>query len=496
MNWDDSSARKGASFLIDEKEFGSFFERIPFLFLVFDKRGKFIFLNRTCQEVLFNNRVLTGSVQEEFAAVLHPDDKERADASFLKVLKSDPGTDAPEMVIRYLCNDGLYRHFVWVSAVVGDRVFAIARDITDIVQKDRVLERFQEVANIGYWRLNTNTNNFVLSRSLKRIIGAPADFEYNADSARHIHSGRAFEAIYKKVEQCVQLDTPFDVEVEINTLDERKLWVKLTGAAERVENQLVGVFGTLQDISKRKYAEIALRQKSEELEKANSYLDQFVHVASHDLRAPLRGIMLLSSLIEEELQSPVLSNVKMLEHVAMLKGRVKRMDRLLESLLEFSVCGANIGQMSVFNTEVQILETFDFLSSENNRVNLRLNGKFPKIRSYIVPFSTVVRNLLQNSIKHSDRTKPLDITIEVITNDKGCEFRFMDNGPGIPHEYHKKVFEVFKTLRPRDEVEGSGMGLPIIQKLLESLGAKIWIDREYKNGACFVFTWNCEIIRE
>ncbi len=69
------------------------------------------------------------------------------------------------------------------------------------------------------------------------------------------------------------------------------------------------------------------------------------------------------------------------------------------------------------------------------------------------------------------------------------EFRVRDNGPGIDPEYHARIFEIFQTLRPRDEVEGSGMGLAIVKKTIESAGGRIWVESAKGEGATFCFTW-------
>lgn len=84
-------------------------------------------------------------------------------------------------------------------------------------------------------------------------------------------------------------------------------------------------------------------------------------------------------------------------------------------------------------------------------------------------------NLLSNAIKHNPK-KNTTITIEGFAVKGGTEFIVTDDGPGISERYHEYVFELFKTLRPRDKVAGSGIGLAIIKKILDSIGGDIWIE--------------------
>lgn len=368
---------------------------------------------------------------------------------------------------------------------------------SEYLAKDHILEQMQTVAQIGYWycELESTENDqknldqgIFVSDTVKRIFDAPNDYNVTLNTVKNLLSEAEYASAIKLLTEAVC--TPgkqFVVETELTTLKQRKIWIRITGIGEHSTGSIRPVFGTLQDISALKTIEVSLIKKSNELEKANTYLDQFVHIASHDLRAPLRGIQLLTSLIEESL--PETSDKKIFENFHLLKSRVRRMDALLESLLEFNVCAVNVGQLSTFDAKQAIKESFELLCDGESNIRLEVPGDFPTIRSYHVPFQTVIRNLIQNSMKHCNGTNPLVIHAGWRKTSQGYEFSIADNGPGIPAEYHKKVFEVFKTLRPRDEIEGSGMGLAIVQKVLESLGGKIFIDPSYKPGSRFVFEW-------
>ena len=98
------------------------------------------------------------------------------------------------------------------------------------------------------------------------------------------------------------------------------------------------------------------------------------------------------------------------------------------------------------------------------------------------------RNLIDNAIKHHNRD---DGRVELSNRSLGAfvEFTVADDGPGIARTFHERIFEVFQTLQPQDEVEGSGMGLPIVKKIVEKYGGRIGVESSEANGAAFRFTW-------
>jgi signal transduction histidine kinase len=117
-----------------------------------------------------------------------------------------------------------------------------------------------------------------------------------------------------------------------------------------------------------------------------------------------------------------------------------------------------------------------------------LADDLPILETQRVPLETVMRNLLGNAIKHHHKA---DGCISVAAEDLGdmVEFRVSDDGPGIAPAFHERIFELFQTLQPRDQLEGSGMGLAIVKKTVESMGGTITVESEAGQGAAFRFTW-------
>lgn len=224
---------------------------------------------------------------------------------------------------------------------------------------------------------------------------------------------------------------------------------------------------------------------SDELRRSNKDLNDFAYVASHDLKAPLRGIMQLSSWIEEDIVEIASDETK--EYLGLLKSRTARLEKLLDDLLTYSRIGRNLGDINSVDTEKLATEVFELLNPPSDFV-LKMDGELPIFDTLTTPLEIIFRNLIGNAIKHHDRPNGI-ITISSSENFHYYHFEISNDGPGIKPEHQEQIFEMFKTLKPRDEVEGSGMGLAVIKKILEYQGGDIQVFSDSERGASFVFTW-------
>jgi PAS domain S-box-containing protein len=237
-----------------------------------------------------------------------------------------------------------------------------------------------------------------------------------------------------------------------------------------------------------------VRERTAELERSNRELDQFAYVASHDLKAPLRAISLLAQWITED-AGPVLPPQSQ-EHLARLNGRVKRLESLLDDLLDYSRAGRIRQAPETVDTERLVKDVVDLVNPPPG-FRVLLPAPLPVLFTERVPLETVFRNLIDNACKHHHQPRQGSVTItatEVAAEPDadGCAlvaFSFADDGPGIAPEYHERVFRLFQTLKPRDLVEGSGMGLSIVKKTVETRGGTVHLDSNPGAGATLTFTW-------
>lgn len=227
-----------------------------------------------------------------------------------------------------------------------------------------------------------------------------------------------------------------------------------------------------------------LESTNHRLAQTNKELETFAYVASHDLKSPLRGIAQLSTWIEEDLNAKEFSEIE--KHTSMLRNRIHRMERLLDDMLIFYRAGKTDGKIKTVDVKHMAADLFEIQNTKAG-LNLELGQELPTFETLSTPFEQVMRNLFSNAIKHHDREHGV-IRLEAKDKDDFYEFSVCDDGPGIPEKFQERVFGMFQTLKPRDELEGSGMGLALIKKLVETYGGNIKVFSEGR-GCCFIFTW-------
>ena len=170
-----------------------------------------------------------------------------------------------------------------------------------------------------------------------------------------------------------------------------------------------------------------------------------------------------------------------------LRGRVVRMEGLIDGILEYSRVGRSKAKVERIEVARLLHETVDLLAPPAGTVEIA--PAMPTIEGDRLQLQQVFLNLIGNALKHADGERPV---IEVRLRDEGadfCEFCVTDNGPGIAPEYHERIFTIFQTLRARDEVEGTGIGLSVVKRTVENQGGQVWVESDVGKGASFSFLW-------
>ncbi len=245
------------------------------------------------------------------------------------------------------------------------------------------------------------------------------------------------------------------------------------------------IVGCLVDITNQKYTEFLLARQTRRLERSNKELEEFAYVASHDLRAPLRAISTLAEWIEADLGDVLKGETR--EQMHLLRGRVQRMDRLLSDLLEYARVGREELAVECVDVRELLAEVID-LSNTTKRFRFEIASSLPCFETAKVPLKRVFLNLLNNAVKHHHRDEGR-VTICVDDHGDYFEFSVADDGPGVAAQFHERVFQMFQTLKPRDIVEGSGMGLALVRRIVDDANGKVWLDSQEGQGATFRFTW-------
>jgi signal transduction histidine kinase len=247
------------------------------------------------------------------------------------------------------------------------------------------------------------------------------------------------------------------------------------------EDRLAVIFD---DVSESERLQRQIARQLGELERSNRELDEFAYVASHDLKAPLQDVRNLAGWIAED-AGPTLPEGSQ-RHVALLGERVRRMERLLDDLLEYSRIGRVGGAREAVSVRDVLADVVELIRPPDGFV-VEWHGESPVVSTPRAPLEKVIRNLVGNAIKHHDRTEGSIVLAAERAGDR-VRVRVTDDGPGIPEEFHARVFAMFQTLRPRDDVEGSGMGLTLVKKAVELYGGSVRIASKGR-GTTVEFDW-------
>jgi len=225
-------------------------------------------------------------------------------------------------------------------------------------------------------------------------------------------------------------------------------------------------------------------ERTAQLEVANKELEDFAYVASHDLKAPLRAISQLAAWLSTDYADVLDEDGQ--EYLRLLVGRAKRMHNLIEGLLQYSRVGQVPEKERSVDLDQLVQETIDLLAPPES-IRITIEDKLPTVVGERTHLAQVFQNLLDNAVKFMDKPKGR-ISLCCVNEGSHWLFSVADNGPGIEKKYHTKIFQMFQTLTPRDEFESTGIGLPLVKKIVETSGGRVWVESTLGQGSTFYFT--------
>ena len=234
-------------------------------------------------------------------------------------------------------------------------------------------------------------------------------------------------------------------------------------------------------------SEVKLHDYAMRLEKSNKELTDFAHIASHDLKAPIRGVLSFIQLLER--RSKAKFDATDIEYFNFIKNNANHSAQLIEDILNYSKIDKDLGDpkevdlnKSIFMAEMNLKSIIDDADAEVTY------DVMPYIKGHSALIVQLFQNLIANGLKYNKAAKP---TVHVgvnMTDEADVVFSIKDNGIGIAPENHEKIFSMFRRLHTQDEYEGTGIGLAFCTRIVNTYGGQIWLDSAEGQGTTFFFT--------
>jgi light-regulated signal transduction histidine kinase (bacteriophytochrome) len=223
------------------------------------------------------------------------------------------------------------------------------------------------------------------------------------------------------------------------------------------------------------------------LDKLNSVEQEFkdfAYIISHDLKAPLRAVKALTEWLATDYADKFDNEGK--EQLKLLLSRVGRMHNLIDGTLQYSRIGRVTENPVQIDLNQLIPEIIETLAPPAN-IHITIENQLPVIASERSRIQQVFANLLSNAVRFMD--KPEGAIKVGCTEENGFwKFSVSDNGPGIEEQHFERIFKIFQTLQPKDQLESTGVGLTLVKKIVELYGGKVWLTSKVGEGSTFFFT--------
>lgn len=340
----------------------------------------------------------------------------------------------------------------------------------------------QATMHLGSWHWDLASGAITLSDEMHRIFGLdPQEPSRDYEAFLELLHPEDREAIEDLTARALRTFEPIEAEYRIVRPSGQVRWLWGRGAVvvDPVSHSAVAVYGTAVDVTDRKEAEAALRVAHEEL-------SEFLRAVSHDLRTPLLSIQGYLKYLEQDVGDGLGADGR--RYVARMRVAAERMGALIGDLLELSRIGrleAEHAWQSLSDVAREVAAEVHPLAQEAE-ATIVVDNHLPDVHARPQRLRQLLSNLVVNAVHHGGR-RPLRIEVGGERRDGGWVFWVRDDGVGVPPEFQSRIFRSFERVSS-SATEGTGIGLAIVRKIVESHGGRVWLEPS-EPGACFMFTF-------
>jgi PAS domain S-box-containing protein len=420
---------------------------------------------------------------------IHPEDRPSV-ADRFQMLLDDPGREFWEDEYRFLKSNGLYAYVVdrgYVLRGQDGKPYRMTGSMMDLSERRRMENELREnemrfralaeaVPGILFSMTARGYTDF-LSPSYWAFTGRNREETQDWMEALHPEDG---PRIREQAASAIKAGQPFEMEFRMRRHDGVFHWFIARARPSHDDGGRVAKwFGAATDIEAHKQIEQALRL-------ANDDLNRFAFAAAHDLREPLRNVGAFTDLLVTRFADS--SDQTVARARAVIREGVQRMDLLLKDLLEYTRATTPESHDTQIDTQAALKKALANLSQAVAESGAGIEaGELPVLPGNESQFVRIFQNLIGNAIKYCGSNQPR-VRITAERQEDAWLFAVQDNGVGIDPEFREHVFGMFKRLHGK-EIPGTGIGLAICAKIIESRGGRIWVESEPGLGSTFLFTW-------
>ncbi|MEX0985916.1 MAG: transporter substrate-binding domain-containing protein [Bacteroidales bacterium] len=398
-----------------------------------------------------------------------------------------------------------------------------------------LLNEMERISKTGGWEFDNNKKHFRWTEGTYEIYGLD---KTTFDIGEYRHSKDFFhpddlKILEKSFDRLLEEGTSYELELRFTSVDKVSKLIMTNGFAEVHHGIVVRAYGNIMDITERKKNEkdlnrlkdhlekevnertIELKEKIQKLDKsqqamlymvedlnqltselqdereklvaANRELEAFTYSVSHDLRAPLRAINGFSKFLHDDYGE--LLDDEGIRLLTVIRDNAIKMDILITDLLNFSrISRTGMKKMTIDMKSVAESMYYEIASDQQREDFELVLNEIPEAYCDNALMKQVWQNLIGNALKYSGRAELKKLEIGATLNGDEWVYYIRDHGAGFDPRFQDKLFTMFQRLHSDEEYEGTGVGLAIVQRIIQRHNGKIWAESEPGNGATFYFS--------
>ena len=375
------------------------------------------------------------------------------------------------------------------------RLFGVVSDITKRKSAENELREARdklnialENGNIGIWEWNLSTDEIIWDERLEKMFEIkPGTFGKTFEAFMNLINEEDISHVQKSIQQALENNTSVETIFRINSKNGKSKYISSKALVTKNNDGIPkNISGVCFDVTGLKLGTEKLISKlNEELLRSNKDLQSFAYVASHDLQEPLRMVSSFTQLLSMQYGDKLDDKAK--EYIHFAVDGARRMYDLLNGLLDYS-------RIHTKGKEFTMVDANKVLKGALRNLSFSIEERKAKIQSDNLPIILadenqilmLFQNLISNGIKFSKDSPKIIISVKQKKNH--YLFSIKDEGIGIEPDYFERIFMIFQRLLPKDQYDGTGIGLAIAKRIVERHDGKIWVESKPGKGSTFYFT--------